>query len=137
MEKPQTRRARTATEDPPWVRGAVIAIVVTFVTLMLLLPMVTVFFEAFRRGLGPALEALTEPDALSSIKLTLLTAAITVPFNAMSLRSQASTSSTNGPIAVGWVPIRGVPAGGAVGASSARYFFTVRHSTPHSRAISA
>ena len=45
-------------------------------------PLVTVFVEALRRGLGPAIEAILEPDSLSAIRLTLITAAITVPFNA-------------------------------------------------------
>jgi sulfate transport system permease protein len=40
-----------------------------------------VFFQALSKGLGPALEAIKEPDALSAIRLTLLTAAVAVPFN--------------------------------------------------------
>jgi sulfate transport system permease protein len=48
---------------------------------VLVLPVTAVFAEALKRGLGPALAAITEPDALSSIRLTLLTAAIAVPFN--------------------------------------------------------
>jgi sulfate transport system permease protein len=42
---------------------------------------VTVFSEALSKGLAPALEAIAQPDAISAIKLTLITAAITVPFN--------------------------------------------------------
>jgi sulfate transport system permease protein len=40
-----------------------------------------VFTQALSKGLGPAIAAITEPDALSAIRLTLLTAAIAVPFN--------------------------------------------------------
>ena len=43
--------------------------------------MAAVFAGALKQGLGPALEAIKEPDALSSILLTLLTALIAVPFN--------------------------------------------------------
>ena len=76
------RRVRSATEDASWVRAAVLTAVVTFVVLMLVLPLVTVFAEALRRGLAPAVQAILEPDALSAIRLTLIVAAITVPFNA-------------------------------------------------------
>jgi len=51
--------------------------------LVLLLPLVSVFVEALRKGLPTALEAIKNPDAVAAIKLTLLTAAISVPFNAV------------------------------------------------------
>jgi len=76
-------RARHANEDPAWVKGLVLAIVAAFLALVLILPMVTVFFEALRKGLDPALAAIQNPDAQAAIKLTLITAAITVPFNAL------------------------------------------------------
>ena len=74
-------RARHPTEDSPWTKVMVLGVVLTFLVLVLILPMVTVFFEALRRGVGPALEAVAQPDAVAAIKLTLITAAITVPFN--------------------------------------------------------
>jgi sulfate transport system permease protein len=77
------RRARSATDDPAWVKALVLTTVLLFLVLMLLLPLATVFVEAFRKGLQPALEALADPDSISAIRLTLLTAAITVPFNAV------------------------------------------------------
>ena len=49
--------------------------------LFLLLPLVAVFAEALRKGWSVYLAALVEPDALSAIRLTLLTAAIAVPLN--------------------------------------------------------
>jgi len=76
-----SRRLRHPTEDPPWAKALVLAIVAVFLVSVLILPMVSVFFEALRKGLGPALEAIADPDAQASIKLTLITAAITVPFN--------------------------------------------------------
>ena len=75
-------RHRLAQEDAPWLKATVMAVVAVFLVLVLLLPMAAVFFEALRKGLGPALEAIKNPDAQSAIKLTLITAAITVPFNA-------------------------------------------------------
>lgn len=52
-----------------------------FVALFLVLPLVTVFTEALRQGIGAALATLGDPDAQSAIRLTLLVAAIAVPLN--------------------------------------------------------
>ena len=49
--------------------------------LFLLLPLAAVFVEAFRAGIGTYFAAITEPDAVAAIKLTLLVAAIAVPAN--------------------------------------------------------
>lgn len=72
---------RPATKDAVWVRWLLTAIALAFLTFFLLLPLAVVFTEALRKGLGAYFSALTEPDALSAIKLTLLTAAISVPCN--------------------------------------------------------
>jgi len=60
----------------------------TFITLtlaifavVLFLPLVTVFFEAFRKGWELYLAALVEPDAVAAVQLTLLITAIVVPLN--------------------------------------------------------
>ena len=74
---------QNSTQDPLWVKALVLSLVAAFLVLVLILPLVSVFAEALRRGLAPALEAITNPDALAAIKLTLLTAAIAVPFNIM------------------------------------------------------
>ena len=73
-----TDRAQT---EPTVVRWVLIAIALIFLTLFLVLPLAAVFSQAFEKGLSVYLEALKEPDTLSSIKLTLITAAITVPLN--------------------------------------------------------
>jgi len=75
------KKAVLATEDPPWVKAAVLTTVLLFLALVLVLPVAAVFTQALKQGLGPALAAVMEPDALSSIRLTLLTAVIAVPFN--------------------------------------------------------
>ena len=69
--------------DPGWVRASVLTAVVGFVGLFLFAPLAMVFLGAMSKGLGPLLSALSEPDALSAIGLTLLVAAIAVPFNAV------------------------------------------------------
>jgi sulfate transport system permease protein len=66
----------------PWlVRWILIAIALGFMTLFLVLPLVLVFAYAFSEGIGVYLKAITEPDALAAIRLTLITAAIVVPVN--------------------------------------------------------
>ena len=51
--------------------------------LVLFLPLITVFFEAFRQGLDLYTASLTEPDAVAAIQLTLLITAIVVPLNTL------------------------------------------------------
>ena len=76
------KRALHATEDALWVRWTVLGLVSLFIGLMLILPLSAVFVEAWRKGFDPFLEAISEPDSLAAIKLTLVTAVIAVPFNA-------------------------------------------------------
>lgn len=70
-----------ATREPAWVKGVLIAVALSFFSLFLLLPLVTVFAEALRKGWAVYLAALVEPDALFAIYLTLLVTAIAVPLN--------------------------------------------------------
>ncbi|WP_184719025.1 sulfate ABC transporter permease subunit CysW [Caulobacter sp.] len=76
-------RSRRATDDPAWAKALVIGVVLAFLALVLIVPLVAVFAEALRRGLDAALVAIANPDAMAAVKLTLLTAAIAVPFNAV------------------------------------------------------
>ena len=72
---------RAATRDPAWIKVLVLALSLGFFFVFLLLPLIAVFVEALRKGWTVYLASLTEPDAVSAIKLTLLTAAIAVPLN--------------------------------------------------------
>jgi sulfate transport system permease protein len=74
-------RARSPLATPLWVRATLIGIAVAYMALMLLLPLVSIFVEAFKEGVLPYLESLKEPDGIAAIKLTLIIAAITVPLN--------------------------------------------------------
>ncbi|MBW8743006.1 MAG: sulfate ABC transporter permease subunit CysW [Sphingomonas sp.] len=62
-------------------KAILILIAIVYVALILLLPLASVFSEAFRHGLGAFKAAIVEPDALAAIKLTLTVAAISVPIN--------------------------------------------------------
>jgi sulfate transport system permease protein len=74
-------RARSVTTERRPVRVALILIAVGFLILFLLLPLVAVFAEALRAGFGGYWQAISEPDAVAAMKLTLLVAAIAVPAN--------------------------------------------------------
>ena len=67
--------------EPRGVRIALIAIALVFLLLFLIIPLVAVFVEALREGLGVYAAAITEPEALAAIRLTLLATAIVVPLN--------------------------------------------------------
>ena len=71
-----------ATTEPRWVRWTLIGVALGFLTLVVAIPLVLIFVEAFAKGWQVYLAALTESDARSAIKLTLLVAIIAVPLNA-------------------------------------------------------
>ncbi len=62
---------------------ALVVLALLFLTAFLIVPLVAVFYEALRDGVGAYLESLQEPDAWAAIKLTLLVASIAVPLNLM------------------------------------------------------
>ncbi|MEY4907718.1 MAG: hypothetical protein RL260_1436 [Pseudomonadota bacterium] len=72
---------RNATAEPPWVRRVLIGLALAFLTMFLFIPLATVFIEAFKKGWDVYIAAVTDDDALSAIKLTLIAAAISVPLN--------------------------------------------------------
>ncbi len=78
--EPLMQRNVVITEQP-WVRWLLTGAALLFLVFFLLLPLVSVFVEALRQGLGVYLEALVTPDALAAIKLTLLAAGFAVVFN--------------------------------------------------------
>jgi sulfate transport system permease protein len=73
----------TAASRPTGGAWLVIAAGVGWLALTILLPLTTVFVEAFRKGLPAFIEALKDPDAWAAIKLTLKVAALAVPLNAV------------------------------------------------------
>lgn len=74
-------QSRDATREPTWVKNLLIVIALIFFLSCLILPLILVFVEAFKQGVGVYAQALVHPDTLSAIKLTLLTALIAVPLN--------------------------------------------------------
>jgi sulfate transport system permease protein len=75
------RRLGDATTEPAWVKWLLIGIALGFLTLFLFVPLAIVFAEALKKGWAVYLAAITEPDAVSAIRLTLIAACISVPLN--------------------------------------------------------
>ena len=67
-----------ARHDPRWLRALLIAVTFLFLGLFLFLPLLSVFTEALRKGLGAYFVSFTDPAARSAISLTLV-AGISVP----------------------------------------------------------
>ncbi len=76
-------QTQTATREPTWVRYSLIGVAVAFMVIMLVIPLMAVFYEALKAGWQLYLASLTEAEALHAIKLTLITVLIVVPINAV------------------------------------------------------
>lgn len=74
-------RYRTPTQESLATRIGLCAIAIGFLLLVVGLPVAAVFVEAFRKGIDAYWTGITDPHALSAIKLTLLVAVIAVPCN--------------------------------------------------------
>lgn len=77
----ERRTVPSPTSESAAMRMTLIAIAVLFFVLFLVLPLVLVFAEALRGGIGGFFRAILDPDAQAAIHLTLLIAAISVPAN--------------------------------------------------------
>ncbi|WP_112875305.1 sulfate ABC transporter permease subunit CysW, partial [Paracoccus endophyticus] len=76
-------RFRAPTDEAPVARLILILLSVLGMGTLVLAPLATVFAEALSRGIGAAIESLSDPQAWSAIRLTLLVAVIAVPLNAV------------------------------------------------------
>jgi sulfate/thiosulfate transport system permease protein len=87
LSAPRSRATRfeqsPAAREPAVVKWTVILVSLAFFTTFLVLPLLAVFTEALRKGWAAYVTAITQPDALASIRLTLLAAAIAVPLNVL------------------------------------------------------
>lgn len=70
-----------ATSEPAWVRRIFISIMLIFLGLFLIVPLVAVFTEALRNGFATYFAAISDPNALAAMRLTLIAAIIAVPLN--------------------------------------------------------
>ncbi|MEG4280565.1 sulfate ABC transporter permease subunit CysW [Microcoleus sp. MON1_C1] len=68
-------------QEKAWVKPTLIGIASGYLALVLFIPMVNVFYQAFRKGFEPFFSNLTSPDFLHAAQLTLVISLIVVPVN--------------------------------------------------------
>jgi sulfate transport system permease protein len=76
----QTSNRRSLTESR-WIRATLVGLALLILFVFLLLPLFEVFGAALAKGVDAYIKALNSPDTRSSIRLTLVVAAIVVPLN--------------------------------------------------------
>ena len=77
------RIARSPIAESYAVQALLMFLGLGFMAVLVLLPLISVFAEAFREGWNAYRDALSTPQSLSAIRLTLLVASIAVPFNVL------------------------------------------------------
>jgi len=82
-EKNNAVTKSAALQEPRFVRYTLTFIALAFLAFFIVLPLVSIFFTAFQKGVDVYVAAITHPDALAAIKLTLTVVAIAVPLNAI------------------------------------------------------
>jgi sulfate transport system permease protein len=81
VTRKSTVKSQRGSEESPLAKWTLISISLGFVGIFLLLPLINVFYQAFHHGVKTYFDAMTEPDSMHAIRLTLLIAAIAVPLN--------------------------------------------------------
>jgi sulfate transport system permease protein len=76
-----TPRRKKSQASSRWINAALAGVALGFLTLFLFVPLAAVFVQAFAKGVGVYIDAITQPDALAAVKLTLIAAVISVPLN--------------------------------------------------------
>ena len=79
----KARRRRDVHDDPPAVKWTITALATAFLAFFVVVPLINVFAQAFAKGVGVYAAALTDPDALAAIRLTVIVAFATVLANAV------------------------------------------------------
>jgi sulfate transport system permease protein len=80
-QAPEPRRQPDGAQDPAVVRWCLIALALGSMGLFIVLPLAAVFVQALAKGVSVYLAAIREPDTISAIELSLVTAGIAVPLN--------------------------------------------------------
>ena len=79
----KTAAPRRATAESPLIKTALVGVLLVFFGLFLVLPLIVVFYEAFAKGVEVFLKTFQDRATAHAVQLTLLTAAIVVPLNAI------------------------------------------------------
>ncbi|MEI4801550.1 sulfate ABC transporter permease subunit CysW [Bacillus sp. NPDC077411] len=79
--RPKTVQTPVVTTESKVIRIIFIAVTVIYLSVFLLLPLATIFMKAFERGMNVYIAAITDSEAVSAIRLTIIVALIVVPLN--------------------------------------------------------
>lgn len=82
-EKNKAIAKSSALQEPHFVRYTLTFIALAFLGFFIVLPLGSIFISAFQKGVDVYMAAITHPDALAAIKLTLTVVVIAVPLNAI------------------------------------------------------
>ena len=74
-------RVVRVSSEPLHIQLIIIVAALAFLSLFIILPLIVVFVQAFSKGITTYINALTDPDALSAIRLTLIVALASVTLN--------------------------------------------------------
>jgi sulfate/thiosulfate transport system permease protein len=75
------QKKRMKRKESKGVKITLISITILYLSFLLFVPLIAIFIKAFEKGADVYLAAITESDALSAIRLTLLVTVIVVPLN--------------------------------------------------------
>jgi sulfate/thiosulfate transport system permease protein len=78
-----TKTKASSIKLAPIGKWLLISVALGFLGIFIFIPLLAVFSEALKKGIGLYFAAITEPEAFAAIKLTLLTAVIAVPVNTL------------------------------------------------------
>src|SRR5262245_10603692 len=77
------RKSERATEESPLMKWTLVGIALAFCAVFLLLPLANVFYQALSKGWAHYWGALSNPNSIAAIELTVIVALITVPLNVL------------------------------------------------------
>lgn len=87
MLKPMTNAPVQNSDRPKkqekWVQTIAIGVAIAYLGLVLFIPALNVFYQAFRNGFGPFFTNFRDPNFLQAIQLTVIVAAIVLPINTL------------------------------------------------------
>jgi sulfate/thiosulfate transport system permease protein len=72
---------KPSNQQESWVPLVLIGVAIAYLVLILYIPAANVFYQAFKKGVGPFLSNLTRPDFINAVKVTVMLAAIAIPIN--------------------------------------------------------
>ncbi|MCT7983597.1 sulfate ABC transporter permease subunit CysW [Laspinema sp. A4] len=81
MSDDPVQKSGNSQKQEKWVQRIAIGVAIAYLGLVLFVPALNVFYQAFRTGFGPFFTNFRDHDFLQAIKLTVLVAAIVLPIN--------------------------------------------------------